>query len=113
MGKGKQRKRQKKIEQQMQKIPISQNTVTAEEWTHIIANALMEVDKKKALLLEAEREKNLEIWHQALGIKDHSKDRNPKKIFFIFFNALILIWLTACRDLFAILAISADVYPSI
>lgn len=87
MGHGKQKKNGK----QASGTFAHPNTVTAEEWKHIITEALVEADNKKAEMLKVKNEEDHKMWQDAVGIKDYSKEKFLKKWILTFFNELIVL----------------------
>ena len=86
MGHGKQKKNGK----QTPGTFAHPNTITAEEWKHIISDALIAAEKEKIRLAEDQKKKDSEKWRETIGIKDYSQEKIPKRWILVFLNALKL-----------------------
>lgn len=82
MGKGKQKKKQ------TSDILTCPSAVTAEEWKHIIADALIAAEKEKIRLAEDQKKKDSEKWRETVGRKNYSQEKVPKRWILDFFNAI-------------------------
>ena len=64
------------------------NTIMAEEWKHIITDALIAAEKEKIRLAEDQKKKDSEKWRETIGIKDYSQEKAPKRWILDFLNIL-------------------------
>jgi len=68
------------------------NSMSVEEMQHIIAEALVDAEKKKADQLEEQKKEETKSWQENIGIKDYSCEKKPRRWFLEVFNVLDVLW---------------------
>lgn len=72
------------------------NNMSADEIKHIIADGLMEFEDRKQQQEDKEKELRQKEWQQAIGAKDFSHVKRPKRWLLEFCNAVKVLW-RICR----------------
>lgn len=73
-------RKQKKSKQRCTPLVQIPGNFSQEDWTHIIADAIVEAEEKRRVLIEKEQAKNLQEWRDTLGIREYPSSHKIIKL---------------------------------